>query len=174
MEWPGCNIIPDENSIFNMFGQSNISFRKHLYNSFFIMHHLIRTSHVKSQHILGLWWKISPWWRHQMETFFALLALCAGNWPVTDEFPSHRPVMRSFDAFFDLRLNKRLSKQSWGWWFETPSCPLLHHSNAQSNTCFLFYELYLTLNGGNFMDIIFKYVFCKSAFVMLQSIPIHK
>ena len=44
-----------------------------------------------------------------METFSALLALCAGNSPVTGEFPSQRPVMRSFDVFFDLRLNKRLS-----------------------------------------------------------------
>ena len=32
-------------------------------------------------------------------------------------------------CFFDLRLNKRLSKQPWGWWFETPSCPLWHHCN---------------------------------------------
>ena len=46
---------------------------------------------------------------------------CAGNSPVTGEFPSQRPVTRSFGVFFDLRLNKRLSKQSWGWWFETPS-----------------------------------------------------
>ena len=51
------------------------------------------------------------WWRHQMEIFSALLALCAGNSPVTGEFPSQRPVTRSFDVFFDLRLNKR-SKQS--------------------------------------------------------------
>ena len=43
---------------------------------------------------------------------FALLALCAGNSPVTGEFPSQRPVTQSFDVFFDLRLNKRLSKQS--------------------------------------------------------------
>ena len=48
-----------------------------------------------------------PWWRHQMETFSALLALCAGNSPVTGEFPSLRPVTRSFDFFFDLRLNNR-------------------------------------------------------------------
>ena len=34
--------------------------------------------------------------------------------------PHKRPVTRSFDVFFDMRLNKRLSKQSWGWWFETP------------------------------------------------------
>ena len=64
------------------------------------------------------WWHIT-WWRHQMETLSALLALCAGNSPVTGEFPSQRPVTRSFDVFFDLRLNERLSKQSRGWWFET-------------------------------------------------------
>ena len=40
----------------------------------------------------------------------ALLALCVGNSPVTGEFPPQRPVTRSFDVFFDLRLNKRLSK----------------------------------------------------------------
>ena len=62
-----------------------------------------------------------PWWRHQMETFSALLALCAGNSSVTGEFPSQRPVARSFDIFFDMRLNKRLSKQSIRRWFETPS-----------------------------------------------------
>ena len=61
------------------------------------------------------------WWRHQMETLSALLALCAGNSLVTCEFPSQRPVTRSFDVFSDLRLNKCLSKQPRGWWFETPS-----------------------------------------------------
>ena len=65
-----------------------------------------------------------------METFSALLALCAGNSPVTGEFPSQRPVTRSFDVFFDLRPNKGLSKQSWGWWFETPSRPLWRHCNV--------------------------------------------
>ena len=72
------------------------------------------------------------WWRHQMEAFSALLAICAGNSPVTGEFPAQRPVMRSFDVLFDLRLNERLSKQSWGWWFETPSRPLWRHSNVFS------------------------------------------
>ena len=42
----------------------------------------------------------------------------------------HRPAMRSFDVFFDLRLNKQLSKQSWGWWFETPSRTLWRHCNG--------------------------------------------
>ena len=73
---------------------------------------------------------INPWWRHQMETFSALLAICAGNSPVPGEFPAQRPVTRSFDVFFDLCLNKWLSKQSWGWWFETLSCPLWRHCNA--------------------------------------------
>ena len=70
------------------------------------------------------------WWRHQMETFSALLAICAGNSPVPGEFPTQRPVTRSFDVFFDLRLSKRLSKQSWGWWLETISRPLWRHRNA--------------------------------------------
>ena len=58
------------------------------------------------------------WWRHQMETFSALL-------------PFVRGIHRSSDAelwcFLDLRLNKRLSKQSWGWWFESPSRLLWRH-----------------------------------------------
>ena len=69
------------------------------------------------------------WWRHQMETFSALLAICAGNSPVPGEFPAQRPVTRSLDVFFDLRLNERLSKQSWGWWLETLSCPFWRHRN---------------------------------------------
>ena len=59
-----------------------------------------------------------------METFSALLALCAGNSPVPGEFPAQRQVTRNFDVFFDLCQDKHLSKQCRGWWFETPSCPL--------------------------------------------------
>ena len=39
------------------------------------------------------------WWRHQMETFFALLFLCGGNSPVCGEFLAQRPLTRSFDVF---------------------------------------------------------------------------
>ena len=53
-----------------------------------------------------------------------------GNSPVPGEFPEQRPVTRSFDVFFDLRLNKRLSKQWWGWWFETLSCQLWRQCNV--------------------------------------------
>ena len=66
-------------------------------------------------------------WRHQMETFSALGALCAGNSPGTGEFPAQRPVTWSFDVFFDLW---QLSKQWRRWWFEMPSCALWRDCNA--------------------------------------------
>ena len=74
------------------------------------------------------------WWRHQMETFSASLAICAGNSPVTGEFPSQRPVLRS------LRLNKRFSKEWWGWWFETQSFSLWRHCNGRIE------RLYMTVD----------------------------
>ena len=61
------------------------------------------------------------------------------NWPFVrgihrspGEFPAQRPLTRSFDGIFDLRLHKRLSKQSWGRWFETSSRPLWRHFNDES------------------------------------------
>ena len=74
-----------------------------------------------------------------MGTFSALLVLCAGNSPVTGEFPSQRPATRSFGVFFDLRLNKWLSTHSWGWWFETPSRSLWRQSNEHQK-----FEIILT------------------------------
>ena len=83
------------------------------------------------------WWWIIPFvkdcdshddvikWKH----FPHYWSICAGNSPVPGEFPAQRPVTRSFDVFFDLRLNKRLSKQSWGWWFETLPCSSWRHCN---------------------------------------------
>ena len=65
-----------------------------------------------------------------METFSAQLAICAGNSSITGEFPARRSVTRSFDIFFYLRLDERLSKQSWGWWFDMLSRPLWRHCNA--------------------------------------------
>ena len=72
----------------------------------------------------------STWWRHQLETVSALLALCAENSPVTGEFPSQRAVTQSFHVSFDLRLSKRLSKQSRRRWFETPWRSLWRHWNV--------------------------------------------
>ena len=94
---------------------------------------LLATLCLLADSSVGCWIIDSPdgesWWRHQMETFSALLAICAGSSPVTGEFPAQRPVMRSFDVFLDLRLNKRFSKQPWGWWFETPSWSLWRQCN---------------------------------------------
>ena len=72
------------------------------------------------------------WWRHHAEVFSAWLAICAGNSPVPGEFPTQGPVTRSFNVFFDLRLNTRLSKQPWGWWFETPAWSLWRHRNGNT------------------------------------------
>ena len=65
-------------------------------------------------HATSPWWTANNTWsRHQMEIFSVL----------------QRPVTRSFYVFFDLHLNKRLSKQKWDWWCETPWCSLWHHRN---------------------------------------------
>ena len=65
-----------------------------------------------------------------------------GEFTGPGEFPTQRPVTRSFDVFFDLRLNKRLSKQPWGWWFETPPWSLWR----QCNEPFQVVENYTSLN----------------------------
>ena len=82
--------------------------------------------------------------------------LC-GEFTGPGEFPTQRPVTQSFDVFFDLRLNKRLSKQPWGWWFDTPSWSLWRHCDAlkyfeQCIGCQHDTETFsalLFLNGGN-------------------------
>ena len=75
----------------------------------------------------------------------ASLAICAWNSPVTDEFPAQRPVSQSFDVFFDLLLNKRLSKQWLGWWCETSSRPLRRHCN-DNILFFIMGKYYTTAN----------------------------
>ena len=94
----------------------------------------IRCVHVVQplQNPMTPWRRHASWWRHQMETFSALLVLSAGNSPVSGEFPTQRPVTRSFDVFFDQRVNKWLSKQSWGWWFETPPSSFWRHYNVST------------------------------------------
>ena len=60
--------------------------------------------------------------------------LC-GEFTGPGEFPTQRPVTRSFDVYFDLRPNERLNKQSRGWWFETLSLPLWRHRNVRRLKC---------------------------------------
>ena len=60
---------------------------------------------------------------------FRVTAPLCGEFTGLGEFPAQRPVTRSLDVFFDLRPNKRLSKQPWGWWFDTPSRSLWRQCN---------------------------------------------
>ena len=92
-----------------------------------------------------------------METFSALLAFCAGNSPVQGEFPAQRPVTRSSDVFFDLRPNKRLSKQSSCWWSETPSSSLWRHRNVLLFChchCFILYIMTRYITFDVFIELI--------------------
>ena len=74
--------------------------------------------------------------------------LC-GKFTGPGEFPAQRPVTRSFDVFFDLRLNKRLSKQPWGWWFETPAWSLWRHRNGSNNAQWIsMNEMAARFSGG--------------------------
>ena len=72
--------------------------------------------------------KITQWCSFFLSIVYNPFLYCA-NPPMTVGFPQQRPVTLSFDVFFDLRLNKRLSKQSRHRWFETPSRSLLRHCN---------------------------------------------
>ena len=93
------------------------------------------------------------WWRFRIHVLsvcedFSIMTSSNGNiFHVTghlcgeftgpDEFPTQRPVTRNFDVYFDLRPNKRLSKQLWGWWFETQSRPLWCHRNENMYSNFI-------------------------------------
>ena len=62
--------------------------------------------------------------RHMMTssngTIFRVTGPLCGEFIGPAEFPAQRPMTQSFDVFFGVRLNKRLSKHPWAWWFETP------------------------------------------------------
>ena len=100
-----------------LYQKANKLFKMQLYRAYPLLPYRVRLS--------------NSWWRHQMETFSTLLAIYAvcGEFTGHQRIPTQRPVTRSVDVFFDLRPNKRLSKQSWGWWFETQSRPFWRHCN---------------------------------------------
>ena len=126
-------------------GLTLIEVSQHAYSSYqasslpFIFYHVILATWCNWLDFYWCWIKFclslslslcdtfQSWWRHQMETFSALVALCSGDSPVTGESPAQRPEARSFDVFFDLRLNKQL----WGRSFETPSRSLWRHCNVK-------------------------------------------
>ena len=106
---------------------------------------------------------IISWWRHPMETFSAFLAIYAGNSPVTGEFPAQKPVTRNF-WFYDLRLDERLSKQSWSWWFETPWPPLWRHSNEIPKSVSYVYRLWYQPSSSLISHTAPKSGFIRSSF----------
>ena len=89
-----------------------------------------QTAGIPLQRYISLKTSHTPIMTSSKGNISALLALCEGNSSVTGEFPSQRPVTRSFDVFIDRRLNKRLSKQSRRRWIQTPSRSLWRHCNA--------------------------------------------
>ena len=81
---------------------------------------------------------------------FRITGLCAENSPVTGGFPSQRPVTQTFAVFFDLHLNKRLSKQSRRRWFETPSRLLWCQCNGPWNMIVSTGKCVFRSEGSNF------------------------
>ena len=86
---------------------------------------------------------------------FRVTGPLSGEFPDTGEFPAQRPVTRSFDVFFDLRLNKRLSKHPRRRWFETLSRSLWRYCNVLNTFC-------LTHWVRNNMVVILQTIFSNS------------
>ena len=64
---------------------------------------------------------VNPLMTSSNGNIFRVTGPLCGEFTGPGEFPAQRPVTQSFGVYFDLRLDKRLSKQPWGWWLETPS-----------------------------------------------------
>ena len=116
----------------------------------FILRQLICTSDVSRFHYEIYWYLIFKWFQNNDNNvsrsngnIFRVTGPLWGNSPVTGEFPSKRPVTRSFGVFFDLRLNKWLNKQSRRRWSETSS--LWRHYNVQWHL----YTATIELSGVN-------------------------
>ena len=140
----------------------------HSFTSSRLLEHLDTSSWITCLLELSSWDALymhayhKPWWRHQMETLSALLVLCVGNSPVTGEFPSQSPVTRNCDVFFDLRPNKRLSKQSRRRWFEMVSRSLWRPGNAVNKlTCMNPYRCVLIF-PHNLNGLLYDCVFCAN------------
>ena len=96
----------------------SISWRYHIYIIYIIIHYNKRL-HLTS-HQLCVQLCLQSMMTSSNGNIFRVTGPLCGEFTGPGEFPTQRPVTRNVDVFFDLRLNKRLSKQPWGWWFETP------------------------------------------------------
>ena len=104
--------------------------------------------------------------------------LC-GEFTGPGEFPTQSPVTRSFDVSFDLRLYKRLSKQPWGWWFETLSWSLWRHTD-ENHVCYSWDVFVCPLTAGitqtvfflsDLFDILFIY---SSYWLVVYAFAFHR
>ena len=102
------------------------------------------------------------------ENIFPVTGPLCGEFTGPAEFPTQRPVTWSFDVFFHLRLNKRLSKQPWGWWFETLSWSLWRQCNGCVFCyilcvllCYMCFVLFLLHVSSSWIIIIFLPVFLR-------------
>ena len=99
----------DEGSLPNSFGWKFILFIKtRIYGGALTSHFMEEHSSPTSIFLVFMMTSLNG-------NMFCVTGFCAGNSPVTagsspvtSEFPSHRPVTRSFDVFFDLRLKQRV------------------------------------------------------------------
>ena len=104
--------------------------------------------HVEMDVIQWTWYGfLYPMMTSSNGNIFRVTGPLCGEFTGPGEFPTQRPVTRSFDVFFDLRRNEWLSKQPWGWWFETPSLSLSRQCNAlrtdshvNRNVLFVFHD----------------------------------
>ena len=90
-------------------------------------------------------------------SIFRVTGPLCGEFTGPGEFPTQRPVTRSFDVFFDLRLNKRLSKQPWGWWLQTQSWSLWRHCNvSEKKTMFIGHYIFHFISSWHLIQLEFK------------------
>ena len=90
----------------------------------------IKTSLAHCVGYQGIYRWLVEWWRHQSETFSALLALCDGNPSVTGGFPSQRPVTRNSDIFFDVAWTNG--------WVNSPNTSELRRNRAHYDVTVMF------------------------------------
>ena len=98
-------------------------------------------------HVIAVWWYYpSMFWLHSMSIDIQdKIRMTSSNGNI---FRVTGHLCGEFDVFVDLRLNKRLSKQSWGWWFETLSRPLWRHCNVSTAQCqpYVWYDMNVVIN----------------------------
>ena len=107
----------------NLYNNTNISWQ--------ILLRISGMQRISEKPLLSIYFR---WWNDHMMTssnrnIFSVTGPLCGEFTSHLWIPAQRPVTRSFDVFFDLCLNKRLIKQSWHRWFETPSGSLLRRCN---------------------------------------------